>query len=341
MLKHFVVLAILTVSVLTLVKPPIDGLGEPLCESMHETFNQAHDELKRFEEQEKERVEKGIQDSDPIAIEIIKNLEATRFCLIELDRINRDASDLRGELRILFPLISEGGYGDTCPDTRLTKEDAQANDNIISNRLAAIQGLKYPKGVKDLVESEQRAAGEKYQECLAYFEKREKDKQTAVDIGKELGIDKDKITKAVGEENIKKIYDSNCLIATAAFGSAMTPEVQMLREVRDNHLMRTSSGTSFMVLFNQYYYTFSPTVASWEKQNPVFREIVKVTITPLITSLSILQYVNIDTESGVLFFGIGVILLNIGMYFVGPAFIVVKLRKYFRKDENQISSFTK
>lgn len=118
-----------------------------------------------------------------------------------------------------------------------------------------------------------------------------------------------------------------CLIATAAFGSELSPQVQQLRETRDNVLLQTKSGTAFMTAFNQFYYMFSPTIADWERQNPVFKETVKITITPLITTLSILNYLNIDSEAKMLVYGIGVILLNIGIYFVGPAFAIVKLRK--------------
>jgi len=117
-----------------------------------------------------------------------------------------------------------------------------------------------------------------------------------------------------------------CLIATATFGSELAPQVQLLREIRDNVLLETSSGSAFMSGFNTIYYTFSPTVAEWERQNEVFKETVRVAITPLITSLSILTYLNIDSEVEMLGYGISIILLNIGMYFVAPTIIIQKLR---------------
>jgi hypothetical protein len=52
-----------------------------------------------------------------------------------------------------------------------------------------------------------------------------------------------------------------CLVATAAFGTELSPQVQLLREVRDNVLFSTGSGTTFMAGFNNVYYTFSPAVA--------------------------------------------------------------------------------
>ena len=118
-----------------------------------------------------------------------------------------------------------------------------------------------------------------------------------------------------------------CLIATAAFGSEMAPQVQFLREIRDNTVLQTESGTSFMTGFNQFYYSFSPYIADYERENPAFKETVKITLTPLLTSLTLLQYADIDSESEMLGYGIGVILLNIGMYFVAPAILVMKIRK--------------
>jgi len=82
-----------------------------------------------------------------------------------------------------------------------------------------------------------------------------------------------------------------------------------------------------MTGFNQLYYSFSPTIADWERENPVFKEVVKLTITPLLSSLSILNYVDMDSEVEVLGYGISVILLNIGMYFVLPVFALIKVRK--------------
>ena len=117
-----------------------------------------------------------------------------------------------------------------------------------------------------------------------------------------------------------------CIIATAAFGSEMAPQVQLLREIRDNTVLQTESGTSFMTGFNQFYYSFSPIIADYERENPVFKEVVKLTLTPLLTSLSLLQYVDIDSESEMLGYGIGIILLNIGMYFVTPAVLIMKVR---------------
>ena len=51
-----------------------------------------------------------------------------------------------------------------------------------------------------------------------------------------------------------------------------------------------------MTGFNQIYYSFSPTIADLERENPFFKEFVKLTITPMISTLSILNYVDINSE---------------------------------------------
>ena len=133
-------------------------------------------------------------------------------------------------------------------------------------------------------------------------------------------------TNYLGVE-MTKSNGGGCLIATAAFGSELAPQVQLLREIRDSVVLQTKSGSIFMTGFNQFYYSFSPAVADYERENTTFKESVKLILTPLLTSLTLLQYVDIDSESEMLGYGIGIILLNIGMYFIAPAVLVTKIRK--------------
>jgi len=118
--------------------------------------------------------------------------------------------------------------------------------------------------------------------------------------------------------------NGGCLIATAAFDSELAPQVQLLREIRDNTLLSTASGAAFMTGFNQLYYLFSPTVADLERENPAFKELVKILITPLLSTLTVMEYA--ESESQVLAYGIGVILANLGMYFAAPTVAVFALR---------------
>jgi hypothetical protein len=159
---------------------------------------------------------------------------------------------------------------------------------------------------------------------------REQSEKTTEIVDTDLTENPEKTTvdeKPVVSEEEKS---GGCLIATAAYGTEMSSQVQLLREIRDNVLFSTSSGTGFMTGFNALYYSFSPTIADWERQSPIFREVVKTAITPMLSTLSVLNYVDIDSESEMLGYGIGVMLLNIGMYFVMPAAIIIKARKYFK-----------
>ncbi|MEE8383809.1 MAG: CFI-box-CTERM domain-containing protein [Nitrosopumilus sp.] len=133
------------------------------------------------------------------------------------------------------------------------------------------------------------------------------------------------------ETEVMEEEGGGCLIATATFGSEMAPQVQQLRELRDNTILSTESGTAFMSGFNQLYYSFSPMVADLERESPIFKQVMKITLTPMLSSLSLLNYVDIDSEQEMLGYGISLILLNIGMYAGIPAFAILKLYQ-FRKN---------
>ena len=105
----------------------------------------------------------------------------------------------------------------------------------------------------------------------------------------------------------------------------MSQQVQQLRELRDNQLLQTESGKQFIGMFNQIYYSFSPTIADMEREHPMFKEAVKLAITPMISTLSLME--NAESESEILGIGISVIALNLGMYLAVPAIVVIGIRK--------------
>ncbi len=138
------------------------------------------------------------------------------------------------------------------------------------------------------------------------------------------------IPKAMAETAQEKTNaDGGCLIATATYGTELSTQVQILREIRDNEVFSTGSGMAFMTGFNQFYYSFSPTVADWERQQPMLKETIKTIITPMLSTLSLLSYAEINSEQEMLGYGIGIILLNIGIYFVLPIFLIIKLKNRF------------
>jgi hypothetical protein len=135
-------------------------------------------------------------------------------------------------------------------------------------------------------------------------------------------------TESVKETtSVKSGNGGGCLIATATYGSELAPQVQQLRELRDNTLLNTESGSAFMSTFNNVYYSFSPAIADMEREHPMFKEAVKLGLTPMLSSLSIME--NANSESEVLGLGLSVIALNLGMYIALPAIVVVGIRKKF------------
>lgn len=194
---------------------------------------------------------------------------------------------------------------------------------------------------------EEKEQGETMEEKLARIQAANEDstpivQSTEKSIETQSGMDAEPISESTMEcgagtemvNGICKVIQTEtsddgggCLIATAAFGSELAPQVQFLREIRDNTLLSTVSGASFMTGFNQLYYSFSPYIADMERESPIFKETVKVFITPMLSTLSIMTLADEGSESQVLGLGISVIALNLGMYIGLPAMIIHRLRK--------------
>jgi hypothetical protein len=122
---------------------------------------------------------------------------------------------------------------------------------------------------------------------------------------------------------------SGCLIATAAFGSELTPQVQFLRGFRDNHILSTASGSSFMTVFNSWYYSFSPQVADYERQQPWLQQGVRVAIYPLLGILQAAEkaYTVVPGEYGSITAGLVASSLIGGVYFAPIALSIRQVRK--------------
>lgn len=120
-----------------------------------------------------------------------------------------------------------------------------------------------------------------------------------------------------------------CLIATAAYGTELAPQIQNLRQIRDERVLSTDSGKWFISAFSQAYYVFSPTVADMQRENPVLKNVVLLSMQPMLVSLGLMEYA--DSESKVLVYGILIILLNMATYMVGPVLILAWLLLWTKK----------
>ena len=78
-----------------------------------------------------------------------------------------------------------------------------------------------------------------------------------------------------------------CLIATAAYGTELAPQVQLLREARDGALARTDAGPALVAAFNAAYYSFSPAAADAVRGHPLAADAVRIAAAPMLSILSI------------------------------------------------------
>ncbi|MFH7830686.1 CFI-box-CTERM domain-containing protein [Bacillus luti] len=72
--------------------------------------------------------------------------------------------------------------------------------------------------------------------------------------------------------------NSDCFVATAAFGTPWEQEIQVLRNWRDNSLRYSTSGRAFI----KFYYKRGPIVASLIRKYPILRAPVRVVIRSIV-----------------------------------------------------------
>lgn len=231
----------------------------------------------------------GIDPSDAYSRANLKDTENLIY--------QKNAQQLQANIELVFELTNQGLENDENGETSDAKKNFEQALNILELQIAPL--ITEPKAKEEL--------NEKINEIKAILYEYEKDSIKIPTSSKGGG----------------------CLIATATYGSELAPQVQQLREIRDNSLLTTTSGIQFMNTFNDVYYSFSPVIADYERENPIFKEMVKIAITPMVSSLSILNYVDMDSESEVLGYGISLIILN-GLMYVGiPIAGIVVIRKIF------------
>ena len=128
-----------------------------------------------------------------------------------------------------------------------------------------------------------------------------------------------------------------CIVASAAHGSELAPEVQFLREFRDRTVMATFAGAQFMRIFNNFYYSFSPAIAHYVKASPYIAAAARSIMCPLLLSLhaaaSALPALSANPEIALPFIGILASCI-IGIMYLAPAIVAVSiLRKSLRRSQ--------
>ena len=131
------------------------------------------------------------------------------------------------------------------------------------------------------------------------------------------------------EPDMRQPEGGGCLIATAAYGTELAPQVQMLREIRDGKLLQTESGAAFMSAFNEVYYSFSPAVADLERESPALRATVRGAMVPMLYTLPLMGLAD-GSELQTTFLGTAVIILNVAMYAGTPAAAAIGAQRVSR-----------
>jgi peptide/nickel transport system substrate-binding protein len=129
------------------------------------------------------------------------------------------------------------------------------------------------------------------------------------------------------------VEEKGCIIATSTYGSELSPEVQFLREFRDEAILKTFAGKNFMTAFNVWYYSFSPRVAEMIEGNPLLRTAMKIVFYPLIGILHLAtaaySLLSFNSELAVVVSGLFASFL-IGLTYFGPVVFILRLVKKLR-----------
>ena len=145
-------------------------------------------------------------------------------------------------------------------------------------------------------------------------------------------------TTVTTTETYRPAIFSRCIIATAAYGSELAPEVQFLRVFRDQYVQSTFAGDSFMKAFNGFYYSFSPIVASAVAESATLSQIVRILLYPLVTTLhassAIFHSLSFMPELAVVISGIFASVL-VGAAYLIPLILLVETCKRHTKKMNQ------
>jgi hypothetical protein len=89
---------------------------------------------------------------------------------------------------------------------------------------------------------------------------------------------------------------SMCFIATAAYGTPMAEEVQILREFRDKYLLTNPLGRAFV----DFYYRVSPPIAEFITEHPSLKPIVRAGLLPAVAMSTVVVNTSLAQKAAIL-----------------------------------------
>jgi len=129
---------------------------------------------------------------------------------------------------------------------------------------------------------------------------------------------------------------SGCLIVTATLGTEMAPEVIFMRHVRDDMIGSNEVGRILVVGWNEFYYSWSPTIAETISSSEILRSASSVFLVPLIaiTHITAIVYSTVSllnpVVSSVIAF-LSAAVLSITIYMMMPFFVIHKIYNRIKK----------
>lgn len=106
-----------------------------------------------------------------------------------------------------------------------------------------------------------------------------------------------------------------CFIATAAYGTPMTEEIQILRKFRDQCLLTNPLGQAFVDL----YYTISPPIGDFITGHPSLKPIVRAGLMPVVALSAVA--VNITPVQKMVIVGL------LGLVSMAPTVLAIRRRR--------------
>jgi len=152
---------------------------------------------------------------------------------------------------------------------------------------------------------------------------------------------------ATSSQQSLTVQPPGCIVATATYGSELSPEVQFLRGFRDGTVMSTFAGSEFMKVFNAWYYSFSPYVADFISKQPLLKEAVKILLYPLvgILHISALTYSALSFSPELAIVATGILASGlIGITYFAPLSLItlrcMKRHRKFRLNPSHLKGLT-
>jgi alpha-tubulin suppressor-like RCC1 family protein len=112
--------------------------------------------------------------------------------------------------------------------------------------------------------------------------------QVAVGGYRTVGLKSDGTVVAVGGYVSCLLPSSGCFIATAAYGSPIAGEIQILRRFRDEYLLTNPLGHALV----DFYYRVSPPIAGFITEHPGLKPVVRAGLLPAVA----MSAVVVDTS---------------------------------------------